>query len=122
MAEVTAEQLEEIASRRDELAARYVPLPMATGLTAASYLAETALLLSLPEPSSSYEAGELLEALRSGSLRGYAAAHVVWAQDVMVRVQRRFPDPAHVPALQAHGAAWTLDTWRAFVESLLGKS
>lgn len=122
MAPVTPEQLEEIAARCDEFVARHVPLPVASGLAAAGYLAETALLLALPEPSTSHEAGQVLEALRAGSLRDYAAGHVVWAQDVMVRVQRRFPDPVYVPSLQPSGAAWTLATWRSFVQDVLGKA
>ena len=122
MAEVLSKQLDEITARREEFLARQVPSPLATGMIAAQQLAETALLLTLPEPRTSYEAGELLEALRAASLRAFAAAHVVWAQDVMVRVQRRFPDPAHVPSLQPSGAPWTTATWRAFVQDVLGKA
>ena len=122
MAEVTPEQLQEIAARRDEFVAHHVPLPVARGLDAAGYLAETALLLALPEPRTSYEAGGLLESLRSGSLRNYAASHVVWAQDVMVRVQRRYPDPVNVPSLQPSGAAWTPDAWISFVQDVLGRA
>jgi hypothetical protein len=121
MAEVTGAQLEELAGRGDAFLKRHTPAPVASGMEPAQHLAEVALLLALPRPRTSYEAAEQVEALASGSLRGYAASHVVWAQDVMVRVQRHFPDPHHVPSLQPTGARWTPEAWRARARQLLGQ-
>ena len=95
------------------------PLPGGPALQPAQLLAEVALLLRLPNPATTAEAEEQMAALRTASLRAYAAAHATWAYPIMSRAQARVPDPAKIPDRQSSGAAWTPSAWRAYVEMIL---
>lgn len=117
-------QLAELASARETFLRGNTPRLLGPALEPAERLAEVALLLSLPLPESETAVREQIAALRSGTLKGYAAAHVRWAQPVMVLVERAFPDPYRVPRTQVGGmligGGWTPDAWAAYVRGLLG--
>lgn len=108
-----------LTALKDLFLAGHTPEPGGPPLSAAQVLAEVALLLSLPEPSSAEEADAQIAALQGGSLRDYAVAHPTWAFPVMSRVQARMPDPAQVPERQRNGAPWTAAAWRTHVWMLL---
>jgi hypothetical protein len=119
VAQVDDQQRSTLIALRDLFLAGHTPQPGSAPLAAAQMLAEVALLLSLPEPGTADDAEEQIVALRSASLRAFAAAHPAWAFPVMARVQERIPDPEAVSNKRRDGAAWSPNAWRSYVALLL---
>jgi hypothetical protein len=119
VAQVDDQQRSTLIALRDLFLAGQTPQPGSAPLASAQMLAEVALLISLPEPGTADEAQVQIAALRSASLRAFAAAHPAWAYPVMARVQERIPDPEAVPDRRRDGAAWTPNSWRSYVALLL---
>lgn len=119
MAAVDEQQRTQIAVLKGTFLERNTPRAGDATLQPAQMLAEVALMLALPAPTTAAEASEQIEALQSLSLRNYAAAHTTWAYPVMSRVQSRLPDPGTVKSTQPNGTAWTPTAWRSYVAMLL---
>jgi hypothetical protein len=119
VAQMDDQQRTTLITLRDLFLAGHTPQPGSPPLAPAQMLAEVALLISLPEPQTADGADEQIAALRTASLREYAAAHPSWAYPVMARVQERLPDPETVPDRRRDGAAWSPNAWRSYVALLL---